>query len=481
MTPDVQATVQVIGTWATTSGYAGNGRTTVVRKRDAMSKEPEAIAELRRGLGERLTTYRKLADLSQAELGRKLYSDRTTILRLEQGGRAKDERFWQRADDVLHAGGVLLTAFHEIEAAKAEYERQQREAERDARLQQVAAWREERDSSRHEVVSELLPAGLDDVEHLRQGLHDTLSSGSLAEASLDDWEQIVWRYGKATRDRPAGLLVHDLSTDLADLKRLMTHCRSASTLRRLTRTTAQMSGLMLLTLVKLDNRQAFRRWARTARIAAAEVDDPLTYSWVLAQEAYGHYYSGDLAEALDVAEQAQVVARNTGSVGAPLAAALEARVYGVMGQSRETHDALARAEQMLGKLDKPSMLPSAFGYNEAQLRFHAGNAYTHLDDSRHAVASQERALALYSPSDYMDRAFTKLDRAMCLAQDGDTKSAAAYAMQTMMELNGEQRQGIITGRAYEVWQALPKQQRTLPASRDLHELLMLTPSTNEGA
>lgn len=98
-----------------------------------------------------------------------------------------------------------------------------------------------------------------------------------------------------------------------------------------------MSGLTLLTWVKLDDRQAFRRWARTARTAAAEVGDPVTYSWVLAQEAYGHYYSGDLAGALDVAKQTQVVARHTGNAGAPLAAALEARVYAVMGQSRPSH------------------------------------------------------------------------------------------------------------------------------------------------
>jgi len=57
-----------------------------------------------------------------------------------------------------------------------------------------------------------------------------------------------------------------------------------------------MSGLMCLTFCKLDDRSSFRKWARTARLAAKEAGDPLTISWVLAQESYGHYYSGDLQE-----------------------------------------------------------------------------------------------------------------------------------------------------------------------------------------
>lgn len=57
--------------------------------------------------------------------------------------------------------------------------------------------------------------------------------------------------------------------------------------------------------VKLDDRDAFRRWAGTARAAAAEAGDPAVMSWVLGQEAYGHYYGGDLRAAVDVARQAQ--------------------------------------------------------------------------------------------------------------------------------------------------------------------------------
>jgi hypothetical protein len=142
---------------------------------------------------------------------------------------------------------------------------------------------------------------------LRRGLNETISERTMISASLDDWEQTVFHYGQATRERAPSILLDDLGTDLTQLNEALTRCRSASALRRLTRVTAQMAGLICLTLIKMDARTDFRRWARTARLAAEEAGDPLTHSWVRAQEAYGHYYSGDLTEAIHVAKHAQAL------------------------------------------------------------------------------------------------------------------------------------------------------------------------------
>ncbi len=317
------------------------------------------------------------------------------------------------------------------------------------------------------------------VELLRQELNDALSEGTMAEASLDDWERTVLRYGRATRDRPAGVLLDDLSADLAELKRALHHHRSASALRRLTRVAAHMSGLMCLTFCKLDDRPAFRRWARTARRAADEAGDPETSSWVLAQEAYGHYYSGDLLEAVDVAQHAQGAVAATPCVGAALAAALEARAYAAISHDRETRAALGRAEDILSDLEGEALTPSAFGYNEAQLRFHEGNAYTHLGDARSAFTAQDRALELCTPGDYTDWAMTRLDRAQCLATTAETADALDYATETLTVLSEPQRRGIITLRGYEILTALPKDQQAMPAACDLRELLMLTTERKE--
>lgn len=318
-----------------------------------------------------------------------------------------------------------------------------------------------------------------EVEQLRRRLHDLFAAGEVSDASVDDWELIVARYGLATKDRPAAVLLGDLAADIAELERAMAQCRSLSALRRLTRVAANLSGLMCLTLVKLDVRQDFRRWARTARIAANEADDAVTYSWVLAQEAYGHYYSDDFTEAVTVAQHAQAVVPTTACVGAVLAAALEARAQAALGRAEETRTALRRAEALLSDLDLETATPSAFVYNEAQLRFHESSALTHLGDTRAAWFAQERALELVAPGDFMDRAFIRLDRAMCLATEGDATEASSYARDTLLDLSGAQRLGIIAGRARQIVAAMPSAAHTLPPVRELNDLLMLPPGQEE--
>ena len=302
-----------------------------------------------------------------------------------------------------------------------------------------------------------LPAVLPDlqqIELLRQEMSD-IFQGAISEASLDEWERIAIRYAKATRDRAAGILLGDISQDLGELGRLIRNQRAESTARRLMRVSAQMSGLMCLVFCLLDDRQSFRKWARTASLAGNEAGDPETLSWVLAQEAYGHFYSGDVTEALDVARHAYEVVK-VPCTGAALSSALEARAYAVTGRGTETRSALARAEEILSRLDGDSLVPSAFGYNEASFRFHEGNAYTHLRDFKSAMRAQDRALQLCAPDNYADWAMTRLDRAQCLIHAGDITSGLEYASETITTIAPAQRQGIITLRGRDIVETLPR-------------------------
>ena len=316
------------------------------------------------------------------------------------------------------------------------------------------------------------------IELLRQEMNDALNHGAMAEATLDDWERAAIRYARATRDRPPIMLLGNIGRDLAELKLILSEHRSASALRRLTRVTAQLSGLMCLGFCKLDDPPAFQRWARTARLAANEAGDPETLSWILAQEAYGHYYGGDMLEAIDVARHAQEVIR-TACTGVALAAALEARAHACLGRHQETREALARAENILSQLNGDALIPSAFGYNESSYRFHEGNAYTHLRDVQSALKAQERALELCGRDDYTDWAMTRLDRAQCLMYSGELTAGLEYATETVTSLTGQERKGIITLRGREIVGALPEREEKLGAARDFRELLMLPAGNSE--
>lgn len=56
--------------------------------------------------------------------------------------------------------------------------------------------------------------------------------------------------------------------------------------------------------------------------------------------------------------------------------------------------------------------------------------------------------------------------------DGDASGAIAYALDTLLDLSEHERQGIISGRVWQITNALPAQTRTLPAVAELRDLLM---------
>lgn len=316
------------------------------------------------------------------------------------------------------------------------------------------------------------------AEFLRKKLNHVVSRGLMTDTSLDDWERTAICYARATRHRSASVLVADLSRDLGELSDLLTRPLSVSTSRRLTRVAAQMSGLMCLAYCILDDRPAFRRWARTARLTGSEAGDSEALSWILAQEAHGHYYSGDAIEAIAVARHAYEISR-VPCTGAALAAALEARAQATLGRNEETRNALARAEDVLSHLDGDVLIPSAFGYNEASFRFHEENAYTHLHDVKSALKAQERALELCKPENYVDWTMTRLDRAQCLIYAGQVAEGLQYAIETITSLANEKRWGIISFRVRAIMRTLPERAKSLTATRDFEDLLMTTTWLNE--
>ncbi|MBV9140889.1 MAG: helix-turn-helix domain-containing protein [Pseudonocardiales bacterium] len=450
-----------------------------------MARQPPELTEQQRALGRYLAALREAAGLYQMDIARAVPCHRTTVTHAEAGSQLPDAHFWETADHVVGANGALIArydAFIQAKHAYAAKQQAQRRAKARARAQQLRlAPLPESSGGSSTLGSASSNPPPSQLEILRRSLNEAIVDRTITVASLDDWEQTVFQHGRTTRDRAPSVLLNDLKADLVGLHGALVRCRSSSALRRLTRVTAQMAGLMCLTLIKMDERTAFRGWARTARLAADEAGDPLTHSWVRAQEAYGHYYSGNLTEAIHVAQHAQALSGKVSSVGAALAAALEARAQAALGRADETRFALQRAEACLSHLDAGSIGTSAFDYNEAQLRFHEGNAFTHLHDTSAAWPAQDRALSLCPTSDYMDRTMTRLDRAHCLAYNGDVSGAVAIVVEATTSLTSLQRHGIIATRVRETIAILPAQHRALPAVRDLHDLLPPSPKTKDNA
>lgn len=314
-------------------------------------------------------------------------------------------------------------------------------------------------------------SAIEQANAIRQGLSGTIAAGPMTEASVEEWEYTVDRHGRATRYRPANEHLAELTADLADLRRLLSH-RNPQVRQRLTIAAAQMSGLVALTLLKLGDSSS-RDWWRTGRMAAAAADDKATLSWMYAHEAYQLYYSGDLFAAIELASRAQHTGRGTSSVGVAIAAPLVARAQAFLGRRHETEAALVAASKALQELSPDHCVSSALGYNEGQFRFHSGNAWTYLGETTRAREELSRALELYPEVDCTDRALVRLDQAACAAAEGDSAGAAASATATIVQLSVDQRSSFVLHRARELVGSIPEANHDIEEVRMLKEIMSL--------
>lgn len=154
----------MVATPATTSRYAAYWQVQSPQSQGPtgdMAREPAHITEQRRQLGERLATCRRAAELTQAQLAALLHYNRSSLAHVERGHSRADERFWRQADEACQAGGLLLTGFHELEAAKVEHQRAARVRDLDNVRAKVARLRadirqahDQRQTSRHLPMAE---------------------------------------------------------------------------------------------------------------------------------------------------------------------------------------------------------------------------------------------------------------------------------------------------------------------------------------
>jgi len=411
-------------------------------------------ASMRDFFGAELRRWREMRGISQAVLANLLHVSSSTIGKAEAASRSLPRGLAARCDQLLQTEGAL----QRIEAMVLEEDRDRRTERQGVKDRHWTAQTVETPPSAH-------------LELLRQRVEDGLSSSVVGATQLVVWQRVVAEHAASTRHISPSELVEILAADTAELERLLGLRHSASTLRELTRLAAQMSGLLSLTLLKTNDRVASRQWARTARRAAEEARDPAVVAWVRAQEAHTAFYAGNTADAALIARYGQEGAASTPSVGRALAAALEARALAIQGRAYDAQAAIALAEQTLAALPADQAIRSALGYDEAQLRFHEGNVYTHLGLTELAWIAQRRALALYPDEDYLDRALIHLDRAACLVHQGEIEAAIDVALAGITGLRLDQRRGMVAARTAEVIGMLPENRRTPGSVRNLRELL----------
>lgn len=155
--------------------FTSRGQPVTLRLRHAvgvdMAEAPAHIAELKRALGQRLADFRRAARLTQQQLARHTFVDRTYVSHAERGLHMPERAFWVAADTYLDAGGGLTTAYDGLSAAQHAVKQAELDALRARHLQPNGRTHHLVEVLRHDLVetfgtvlaahSDRLPSALD--------------------------------------------------------------------------------------------------------------------------------------------------------------------------------------------------------------------------------------------------------------------------------------------------------------------------------
>jgi hypothetical protein len=315
------------------------------------------------------------------------------------------------------------------------------------------------------LAAGLTGTGAAALTHTRHDLDVALADHATADLSY--WESTAERYGYGYNGHAPAEVLSDLLADAASMRPLLATPQTVSARGRLCRVTAQMAGMAAIILHDLGDHREAHGWFHTAGRAAEESGDRSLHAWVLAREAMVPLNFGAPAAAASLAERARNTAGAQPSAAAALASAVAARAHAAHGDRDRALAAVADAEGLMDRLTAQQASNTWTGYPEQKHHVHLSQALTLLGDTRRAYATQARALELSRSPSLMTRALITIDRATCLAHDGEPGKAARLAAQAYGELPASYRTGLTKTRVMSLYRTL----RATPGADQLRDAL----------
>jgi transcriptional regulator with XRE-family HTH domain len=426
-----------------------------------MARDPADIAELRRGLGERLAAFRQAAELTQGQLAAAAYLDRTTVSHIEKGRARADEAFWQTADRLSGAGGQLLTAYRELEAAK-------HASEANIRSTELAVIRAKVDGFRTVPLTSgsTSPPKVDD-ELAAIELGRRIAASDVGDETLTQLELAFDELAMAYPLTPPAELLLRLRHHLAYVGTLLDSRATLEERRRLIVIGGWLSLLAATVHVDLDEPAAAGARLRTAASLAEHAGHDEIRAWCFETEAWRVLTQGNYRRALDLSQAAQELAPSGSSV-AIQATAQEGRAWARLHQPRETYDAIDRVNKLVSPLKRLDRAEHHYRYDPDKSVAYVATTLAWVGDPA-AESYAREIIARLKPSENNGRwprriAAANLDLALALLVASRLDEACDAAQQAI--LSGR----LVPSnhwRAAEVVSAV--ESRQLPESRDLRE------------
>jgi transcriptional regulator with XRE-family HTH domain/tetratricopeptide (TPR) repeat protein len=410
-----------------------------------MAREPEELVAMRRALGAQLAVFRQAAGLTQGQLAKAAFCDRSTVAHIEKGRSRGDERFWTVADECCGANGVLLAGFHAWVAAKHDHEVQIREEQlgqaraKAESLRATAAPQLLREAELTCMAGEVANDGGDQVtEQLVRLLCRLVGAMNRRELlQLLGWAGTVFA-SSAVRDldaeeqeRLARAIVSPSRVDervIGHIDAMFRHCQRQEdalgsravlptvlgqsnlvrdllaecpdNLRsRLLSVYSDMSTSIGYYFFELNDTGSAKSYHEQARTAAHDAGSVELSIYALCEWSYTASWQGQASAGLDLAAAAQSLVGKTQdplmSVGTAQRAAT---AYAFDGQYKEYMVEIEKARNGLASAGQLSPESPLYFYNEGYLASHESECLLRLGRPKEAVVSASAALASYDKS-----------------------------------------------------------------------------------
>ncbi|MGI5520605.1 helix-turn-helix domain-containing protein [Micromonospora sp. CA-259024] len=400
------------------------------------------------GFGDILRQHRKAAGWSLRKFAELTAYDFGYLGQIERGDRSANAKVVAAYDRMLSAGGALNTAYASGEVGDQDMHRR-------ALLQAMGAL------AAVPAVDRLVG-----WEALRQGL------GAAVDLDFDEWTEIVDDYGRGYYLQSHDRLMAQLGRDLTVLQ----HQIAADDGQRrpvLLRAAGRLSVIIALGLVAAGQVGVARRWWATAQRVADESGDADTRVLTRAWDITNGCCDGRPAAQV-VALSDQVLPLLNGAVPSAAVCGLLAGRAQALSLAGRHDDAVAVVRHLSDQVealpaDVVADVESLWGWPEHRLAHTQSWVYTHAGRLADAAAAQERALALYPPSQQRLRTQVQLHQAAALIRGGHIPDGLRMAADLIDALPASQHNELLRAVARQVAAAVPDGERRRPVYGELLE------------
>ncbi len=393
--------------------------------------------------GQLLRQHRQGQQLSLRALSVQVQFGFTFLSQVERGERRATAQLARRCDAALGAGGALIEALREDRVGESDMHRR-------SVLRAMGA-----------LAASPLP--LVNWEALRHGI------AAAVDPDADQWDQIIADYGVAYYRMSSAAMMDALRADLTVLQTLIA-VEAGPARGRLMRAAGRLSVIVALNFGSVGNILAARRWWRDAHEYAVESEDPDTIVLARAWEAVNGCYDGR-GPSSTVALCDDVLPLVAGRATAASCGLLAGRAQALSLAGR--HDDAISTVNQLAQL--AAQLPasvindadSLWGWPEHRLRHTEVWVYAHAGRLAEATRAQEQAVNLYPRTMTRLRTQVQLHHAAALIRTGHLPDGLRLAADLLEELPPADRNNLVLTIAQRVIDAVPLNERSRPAYREL--------------